>query len=121
MRGRSATPLIVAGLGVALAFRVGLFNIGGRGQMLVAAGAAGYVGFAWQLPAVIHLIVAVLAGVIAGAIWGGIVGLLKARTGAHEVIVTIMMTVQIRTETTPSTSYRARPSSATGRSASRMA
>lgn len=86
-----ATPLIVAGLGVALAFRVGLFNIGGRGQMLVAAGAAGYVGFAWQLPAVIHLIVAVLAGVIAGAIWGGIVGLLKARTGAHEVIVTIML------------------------------
>ncbi len=86
-----ATPLIVAGLGVALAFRVGLFNIGGRGQMLVAAGAAGYVGFAWQMPAVIHLIVAVLAGVIAGAIWGGIVGLLKARTGAHEVIVTIML------------------------------
>ncbi len=86
-----ATPLIAAGLGVALAFRVGLFNIGGRGQMLVAAGAAGYVGFAWPLPYGIHVIVAVLAGVIAGAIWGGIVGLLKARTGAHEVIVTIML------------------------------
>ncbi len=86
-----ATPLIAAGLGVALAFRVGLFNIGGRGQMLVAAGASGYVGFAWPLPAGIHLVVAVVAGLLAGAIWGGIVGLLKARTGAHEVIVTIML------------------------------
>jgi simple sugar transport system permease protein len=86
-----ATPLIMAGLGVALSFRVGLFNIGGRGQMLVAAAAAGYVGFAWPLPYGIHLIVAVAAGLIAGAIWGGVVGLLKARTGAHEVIVTIML------------------------------
>ncbi|MCU1403940.1 MAG: transporter permease [Glaciihabitans sp.] len=86
-----ATPLIAAGLGVALSFRVGLFNIGGRGQMLVAAAAAGYVGFKFDLPSGIHLIVAVLAGLIAGAIWGGIVGLLKARTGAHEVIVTIML------------------------------
>jgi simple sugar transport system permease protein len=86
-----ATPLIVAGLGVGLGFRVGMFNIGGRGQMLVAAGAAGYVGFAVPLPPVIHLIVAVLAGLLAGAIWGGVVGLLKARTGAHEVIVTIML------------------------------
>ena len=86
-----ATPLIAAGLGVAVAFRAGLFNIGGRGQMLVAAGAAGYVGFAWPLPFGIHLIVAVAMGMLAGAIWGGIVGLLKARTGAHEVIVTIML------------------------------
>ena len=86
-----ATPLIVAGLGVGLGFRVGMFNIGGRGQMLVAAAAAGYVGFAVPLPPVIHVTVAVLAGVAAGALWGGIVGLLKARTGAHEVIVTIML------------------------------
>ena len=86
-----ATPLIVAGLGVGLGFRVGMFNIGGRGQMLVAAAAAGYVGFAVPLPPVIHVVVAVLAGVAAGALWGGIVGLLKARTGAHEVIVTIML------------------------------
>ncbi len=86
-----ATPLIVAGLGVAVGFRAGMFNIGGRGQMLVAAGAAGYVGFAWPMPAGIHLIVAILAGVTAAAIWGGLVGLLKARTGAHEVIVTIML------------------------------
>jgi ABC-type uncharacterized transport system permease subunit len=86
-----ATPLIVAGLGVGLGFRVGMFNIGGRGQMLVAAAAAGYVGFAIDLPPVIHVIVAVVAGILAGAAWGGIVGLLKARTGAHEVIVTIML------------------------------
>lgn len=86
-----ATPLITAGLGVALAFRVGMFNIGGRGQMLVAAGAAGWVGFAVPLPPGIHVIVAVLVGMLAGAIWGGIAGLLKARTGAHEVIVTIML------------------------------
>jgi ABC-type uncharacterized transport system permease subunit len=86
-----ATPLIAAGLGVALAFRIGLFNIGGRGQMLVAASAAGWVGFALDLPPVVHLLVALLAGVAAGAVWGGLVGLLKARTGAHEVIVTIML------------------------------
>ncbi|TQL48693.1 nucleoside ABC transporter membrane protein [Homoserinimonas aerilata] len=86
-----ATPLIAAGLGVGLAFRVGMFNIGGRGQMLVAAAAAGWVGFGFDLPPVIHVIVAVLAGLAAGAAWGGIVGLLKARTGAHEVIVTIML------------------------------
>ncbi|MDJ0336480.1 ABC transporter permease [Salinibacterium sp. G-O1] len=86
-----ATPLIAAGLGVAVSFRTGLFNIGGRGQMLVAAGAAGYVAFTFPMPFPLHLIVAVIAGVAAGAIWGGIAGLLKARTGAHEVIVTIML------------------------------
>ncbi|MET4639118.1 ABC transporter permease [Mycetocola sp. 2940] len=86
-----ATPLIVAGLGVGLAFRVGMFNIGGRGQMLIAAAAAGWAGFALDLPPVLHLIVAVLFGMVGGALWGGIVGLLKARTGAHEVIVTIML------------------------------
>jgi simple sugar transport system permease protein len=86
-----ATPLIAAGLGVGLAFRVGLFNIGGRGQMLMAAAAAGWVGFSLDLPPALHLTVAILAGLVAGAVWGGIVGLLKARTGAHEVIVTIML------------------------------
>ena len=86
-----ATPLIAAGLGVGLAFRVGMFNIGGRGQMLVASAAAGFIGFAVPMPPVIHLIIALLVGIAAGAIWGGIVGLLKARTGAHEVIVTIML------------------------------
>jgi len=86
-----ATPLIAAGLGVALAFRVGLFNIGGRGQMLVAAAAAGWVAFSFDLPYGLHLVLALGAGLAAGAVWGGVVGLLKARTGAHEVIVTIML------------------------------
>lgn len=86
-----ATPLIGAGLGVALAFRAGLFNIGGRGQMLVAAAAAGWVGFGVDLPVVLHLLVAMTAGIAAGALWAGIAGLLKAATGAHEVITTIML------------------------------
>lgn len=86
-----ATPLIAAGLGVALAFRVGMFNIGGRGQMLVAAAAGGYVAFAFDLPWGLHMVVALVAGIVAGALWAGIAGLLKARTGAHEVIVTIML------------------------------
>lgn len=86
-----ATPLIAAGLGVGLAFRAGLFNIGGQGQMLMAAAAAGYVATAWDLPFPLHMVTAILAGIVAGAIWAGIAGLLKARTGAHEVIVTIML------------------------------
>ena len=73
-----ATPLIAAGLGVAIAFRVGLFNIGGRGQMLWAAAAAGWVGFSFSLPPVLHVLVAIAVGIVAGAIWGGIAGLLKA-------------------------------------------
>ncbi|GAA0608895.1 ABC transporter permease [Kribbella sandramycini] len=86
-----ATPLICGGLAVSLAFRTGLFNIGAQGQLIMGAILAGYVGFAWHLPPVLHLIVAIVAGLIGGAIWGGMVGLLKARTGAHEVIVTIML------------------------------
>src|SRR6478609_8478839 len=86
-----ATPLIAAGLGVALAFRIGMFNIGGRGQMLLAAAAAGYVGFAYDLPFPLHMILALVGGLLGGALWAGIAGLLKARTGAHEVIVTIML------------------------------
>jgi simple sugar transport system permease protein len=86
-----ATPLIVAGLGVALGFRAGLFNIGGRGQMLFGAAAAGWVAFSFHLPFGLHLIVAMVAGVAAGALWGGLAGFLKARTGAHEVITTIML------------------------------
>ncbi len=68
-----------------------MFNIGGRGQMLIACAAAGYVGFAFDLPFPLHMILAVLAGLLGGALWGGIAGFLKARTGAHEVIVTIML------------------------------
>ena len=87
----TATPLILVGLSVGLAFRTGLFNIGGQGQLILGAMAAGYVGFTWHLPPFIHVVVAIIAGVIAGAVWGGIAGFLKARSGAHEVITTIMM------------------------------
>jgi len=87
---RSA-PLICAGLGVTLAFRAGLFNIGAQGQLILGALAAGYVGFTWDLPPGIHLLAALVAGLLGGALWGGIAGVLKARTGAHEVITTIMM------------------------------
>ncbi len=86
-----ATPLIAAGLGVALTFRAGLFNIGGRGQMLVAAAAAGWVGFSWSMPWPLHMLVAMAVGMLAGALWAGIAGALKAFTGAHEVISTIML------------------------------
>lgn len=86
-----ATPLILAGLGVALAFRAGLINIGAQGQAIWGAVLAAYIGFALHLPPVLHFLLAVLGGLVAGAIWGGIVGWLKATTGAHEVIVTIML------------------------------
>jgi general nucleoside transport system permease protein len=87
----SAAPLILGGLSVALAFRAGLFNIGGQGQIIMGAMFAGYVGFAWHLPVVLHVLVAIVAGIVGGALWGGISGYLKARTGAHEVITTIML------------------------------
>ncbi|UYM03957.1 ABC transporter permease [Solicola gregarius] len=86
-----AAPLACAGLGVTLAFRVGLFNIGAQGQIISGSICAAYVGFTWDLPPVLHLIVALFAGLLGGAIWGGIVGVLKSQTGAHEVIVTIML------------------------------
>ena len=86
-----AAPLIAAGLGVALAFRAGLFNIGARGQMLIGAMLAGLFAFNLDLPMWIHLPLTLLAGIVGGALWGGLVGLLKAKTGAHEVILTIML------------------------------
>jgi general nucleoside transport system permease protein len=86
-----STALIAGGLSVALAFRAGLFNIGAQGQIIAAAIAAGYVGFHFSLPPVIAVVVAVVAGIVGGALWGGLAGFLKARTGAHEVITTIML------------------------------
>jgi simple sugar transport system permease protein len=77
---------------VALAFRAGLFNIGGEGQLLIGGMFAVFVGFSVTgLPWFIHLPLALIAGIIGGAIWGFIPGFLKAKTGAHEVIVTIML------------------------------
>ena len=84
-------PLILAGLAVALAFRAGLFNIGAQGQFIFGAIGASYVGFTFDLPIVVHVIVAIAFGTFLGGLWGGIAGLLKAKTGAHEVIVTIML------------------------------
>jgi ABC-type uncharacterized transport system permease subunit/basic membrane lipoprotein Med (substrate-binding protein (PBP1-ABC) superfamily) len=86
------TPYILAGLAVALGFQCGLFNIGAEGQLFMGALAATFVGFSITgLPIYIHLPLAIVAGLLAGAIWGAIPGLLKATTGAHEVINTIMM------------------------------
>ena len=86
----AAAPLLLAGLGVALGFRAGLFNIGAQGQMLMAGIAAAYVGIYVNAPAIVLIPLTLLAGLLGGMIWGGIPGLLKARTGAHEVITTIM-------------------------------
>ena len=87
----TATPLILTGLSVALAFKSGLFNIGAQGQFIFGAIGASYVGFRFDLPAGVHILAAALAGIVLAAIWGGIVGFLKAKTGAHEVILTIML------------------------------
>ncbi len=86
----AATPLLLAGLGIALGFRAGLFNIGAQGQMLIGGMCAVWVGIHLSAPAPIHILLTILAGIIGGMVWGGIPGLLKARTGAHEVISTIM-------------------------------
>ncbi|MBA9001140.1 ABC transporter permease [Thermomonospora cellulosilytica] len=86
-----ATPLIFGGLAVGLAFRAGLFNIGGQGQLIMGAIATTWVGFTLDAPGIVALPAAVLAGLAGGALYGGLVGWLKARTGSHEVIVTIML------------------------------
>jgi simple sugar transport system permease protein len=87
-----ATPLIFTGLAVALPFRAGLFNIGAEGQMTIGGFAMALIG--------IHLapvggpwlwVLCILGAAVAGGVWGGIAGALKARTGAHEVIVTILL------------------------------
>ncbi|MBT8215427.1 MAG: ABC transporter permease [Acidimicrobiia bacterium] len=86
-----AAPLILAGLAVAIGFQAGLFNIGANGQMLIGGMFALVVGFQFDLPTVIHIPLAIIAALIGGAIWGGIPGFLRAKTGAHEVITTIML------------------------------
>jgi simple sugar transport system permease protein len=86
-----ATPLLFAGLSVALAFRAGLFNVGAEGQMYLGGFAAGLVAAYAPLPAPLLLPAAILAAALAGAAWGAVPGALKARFGAHEVINTIML------------------------------
>jgi simple sugar transport system permease protein len=87
-----SVPYIFAGLAVALGFRAGLFNIGAEGQIGVGWMVAVVAGFAFAgLPAVIHLPLAIILGAVAAGLWAGIAGVLKARTGAHEVITTIML------------------------------
>ncbi|MFQ5922719.1 MAG: ABC transporter permease [Anaerolineales bacterium] len=87
----AATPLILTGLAVALGFRAGLFNIGANGQMMIGGMAAMWVGLHITLPIYLHIPLALVAAVLGGGLWAGIAGLLKARTGAHEVITTIML------------------------------
>ncbi|WP_246465161.1 ABC transporter permease [Ruania alkalisoli] len=92
-----ATPLILAALGIGVGFRSGLFNIGAQGQVLMGAATASLVGFTFVPPgtgpfsSLLHLVLALGAAVLVGGLWAGIAGILKARTGANEVIVTIML------------------------------
>lgn len=86
-----ATPLLFAGLGLGIGFRAGMFNIGAQGQVLMGAGVAAIIGFKATLPGALLLIAALLASLLIGGLWAGIAGYLKAKTGANEVIVTIML------------------------------
>jgi simple sugar transport system permease protein len=86
-----ATPLILTGLSVAVAFRAGMFNIGAAGQWIGGALVATWLGYAVNLPIVLHAVVCIIGAFIGGAVIGWIVGEVKARTGAHEVILTIML------------------------------
>jgi len=86
-----SAPLILAGLAVAVPFRAGLFNIGVQGQMTLGAIGGGYIGFAIAMPSGLHLLAAVVFAMLFGAFWAWIAGVLKARSGAHEVITTIML------------------------------
>lgn len=86
-----ATPLIFGGIAVSIAFRAGMFNIGAQGQIIAGAILASWMGFQFDLPIVVHLVLVIIAGILGGAIYGGLAGFLKGRFGAHEVIVTIML------------------------------
>ena len=87
-----ATPLLLVGLGICIAFRGGVINIGGEGQVVVGALAstAVAVGFA-ELPGLLLLPLTLLSGAAAGFLWGGVPGLLKARLGVNEILTTVMM------------------------------
>jgi simple sugar transport system permease protein len=86
------TALILCGLAVSVGFRCGLFNIGGQGQYLVGSLFALWIGSSFlSLNGPLHIVLAIVAATLAGAAYAGIAGLLKAITGAHEVISTIML------------------------------
>lgn len=87
----AATPLILAGLAVAIGFQAGLFNIGAEGQIVMGGLGALFIGFTFDLPTILLVPMCLVGAIIGGAFWGGIPGLLKAKTGAHEVITTIML------------------------------
>ena len=89
----SATALLFPALGIALAVRAGLFNIGAEGQLVLGGLAAGVAGVFVPGPPIVSIVVTLLAGAIAGGFWGGIAGWLKARFGANEVIATLMLNV----------------------------
>lgn len=87
----ATTPYILTSLAVALGFKAGLFNIGVEGQFYIGALVGVWVGYSFTgLPAIVHLPLALICAALGGAIWAGIPGYLKAKTGAHEVITTIM-------------------------------
>jgi ABC-type uncharacterized transport system permease subunit len=86
-----ATPLILTGLAVALPFQAGLFNIGGQSQFIGGAILATWLGYGVSMPFFVHVVVCVIGGFVGGAAIGWLTGEIKARTGAHEVIVTIML------------------------------
>ncbi|MEZ5380114.1 MAG: ABC transporter permease [Acidimicrobiales bacterium] len=86
-----ATPLVMGGLAVALAFKAGLFNIGGQGQLLLGAAFGAYIGFRFSMPSVLHIPLTMLIGGLVASLLGMVVGALKAYRGTHEVISTIML------------------------------
>ena len=87
----AATPLILAGLAVAVGFQAGLFNIGAEGQIVIGGMAALFVGITFDLPSIILIPMCLIGAMLGGGFWAGIAGVLKAKTGAHEVITTIML------------------------------
>ena len=86
----AAIPLLLTGLGVALAFRARLFNIGAEGQFLVGAVAAAWVGTV-RVPAVVHLPLLLVVGAVGGALWSGVAGVLRVRRGVPEVLSTLLL------------------------------
>lgn len=87
-----ATPLLLVALGICIAFRAGVINIGGEGQIILGAIAASAVSLALpSLPGILLIPLALIVGALAGAFWGGIAGVLKARFGVNEILSTVML------------------------------